>query len=165
MSDRRRRRPADIYLLRGINGSPMALDFAATSGMQSSLLRQSADDPTSVVVSYEQRKKDFIPQGETLSTESLCSRQGFHFTPMVSDAHGGGMGKDFRVVTDAIGKQAAAVSGHRSDFHSFLIAQRISVTLHRENARAILRRRVENVDDQQSRAPERLTVFPMDIWQ
>ena len=143
----------------------MALDFAATSGMQSSLLRQSAEDPTSVVVSYEQRKKDFIPQGETLSTESLCSRQGFHFTPMVLDAHGGGMGKDFRIVTDAIGKQAAAVSGHRCDFHSFLIAQRISVTLHRENARAILRRRVESTEDHDPQVTQRPTVLETNFWQ
>ena len=131
--------------------------------MQASLLRQSADDPTSVIVAYEQRKRDFTPEGETESTESLCNRQGFCFAPMVIDAHGGGMGKDFRSVVDAIGKQAAAVSGFRPDFHSLLIAQRISVTLQREAARAILRRRVENADDHQSRSSERLTVFPMDI--
>ena len=162
-SDRRRRRPADIYLPRGISGSPMALDFAATSGMQASLLRQSADDPTSVIVTYEQRKRDFTPDGETESTESLCNRQGFSFTPMVIDAHGGGMGKDFRSVVDSIGKQAAAVSGSRPDFHSLLIAQRISVTLQRENARAILRRRVDGVE-QQPQASQRLAVISTDIW-
>ena len=165
LSDRRRRRPADIYLPRGITGSPMALDFAATSGMQSRLLRQSADDSSSAIVAYEQRKRDFIPEGETESTETLCNRQGFCFNPMVLDAHGGGMGKDFRSVVDAIGKQAAAVSGLRSDFHSLLIAQRISMTLHRENARAILRRRVDGIGHQQPQASERPTVVPMDIWQ
>ena len=164
-SDRRRRRPADIFLPRGTHGSPMALDFAATSGMQSSVLRQSADDPTTVVVSYEQRKKDFVPEGETDSTESLCNRQGFSFTPMVLDAHGGGMGKDFRMVVDAIGKQAATVSGLRSDFQSFLIAQRISVTLQRENARAILRRRVERGVDDEPQLTQRPTVVPTNIWQ
>ena len=131
---RGRRRPADVYLPRGISGSPMALDFAATSGMQTSILRQSANDPTSVVVGYEQFKRDFMPEGETESTEALCNRQGFYFTPMVIDAHGGGMGKDFRTVIDAIGKQAATVSGLRSDLQSLIIAQRISVTLQRENA-------------------------------
>ena len=163
-SDRRRRRPADIYLPRGITGSPMALDFAATSGMQGSLLRQSADDSTSVIVAYEQRKRDFIPEGETETTETLCNRQGFHFTPMVLDAHSGGMGKDFRSVVDAIGRQAAAVSGLRPDFHSLLIAQRISISLQRENARAILRRRVDGID-LQPQTSERLTVISMDIWQ
>ena len=141
---RGRRRPADVYLPRGISGSPMALDFAATSGMQTSFLRQSANDPTSVVVGYEQFKRDIMPDGETETTEALCNRPGFCFTPMVIDAHGGGMGKDFRTVIDAIGKQAATVSGLRSDLQSLIIAQRISATLQRENARTILRRRVES---------------------
>ena len=83
---------------------------------------------------------------------------------MVIDAHGGGMGKDFRSVVDSIGKQAAAVSGFRHDFHSLLIAQRISVTLQRENARAILRRRVDGVE-QQPQASQRLAVISTDTWQ
>ena len=56
---RRRRRPADVYLPRGVNGSPVALDFAATSGMQAGLLRQAADEPSAVIVAYEQKKTRF----------------------------------------------------------------------------------------------------------
>ena len=52
---RGRRRLADVYSPRGVTGSPMALDFAATSGMQMGALQQSAYDPTSAILAYEQR--------------------------------------------------------------------------------------------------------------
>ena len=50
------------------------------------------------------------------------------------------MGKQFRQVVDSVAKQTAAVTGAPPEFCSLLIAQRISITLQRENARAILRR-------------------------
>ena len=133
----------------------MALDFAAT---------WNANGPpppvTSVIVAYEQFKRDFNAEGEAETTEALYRGQGFIFTPMVIDAHGGGMGKDFRTVIDAIGKQAAMVSGLRSDFHSLLITQRISATLQRKKARAVLRRRVELQEDGAAHSMERPSVSP-----
>ena len=85
--------------------------------------------------------------------------------PMVVEAHGGGMGKQFRQVLDSIAKQTAAVTGLRSDFCSSLIAQRISVTLQRENARAILRRLSERPDDSAVRSMDRPAVLHADLWQ
>eukprot|EP00973_Karenia_brevis_P005963 811082-Karenia_brevis.AAC.1 len=41
----RGRRPADIYLPRGIKGVPMALDFACTSGMRAHRLRDAGINP------------------------------------------------------------------------------------------------------------------------
>ena len=162
---RRRRRPADVYLPRGVNGSPVALDFAATSGMQSGLLRQAADEPSTVIVAYEEKKRDFRPEGEPDTTEALCLQQGFGFIPMVLEAHGGGMGKEFRKVVDAIAEQTAAVTGSRSEFCSLIIAQRISVALQRENARAILRRLSEQHDDDTARSTERPPVQAAVSWQ
>ena len=162
---RRRRRPADVYLPRGVNGSPMALDFAATSGMQTGLLRQSADEPSSAIVAYEERKREFRPEGEPDTTEALCCQQGFSFVPMVVEAHGGGMGTQFRQVLDSIAKQTAAVTGLRSDFCSSLIAQRISVTLQRENARAILRRLSERPDDNAAWSTDGPAVLHAVPWQ
>ena len=162
---RQRRRPADVYLPRGVNGSPVALDFAATSGMQSGLLRQAPDEPSSVIVAYEEKKRDFRPEGEPDTTEALCLQQGFGFIPMVLEAHGGGMGKEFRKVVDAIAEQTAAVTGSRSDFCSLIIAQRISVALQRENARAILRRLSEQHDDDTARSTERPPVQAAVSWQ
>jgi len=98
-------------------------------------------------------------------TETLCCQQGFTFVPMVVEAHGGGMGKQFRQVLDSIAKQTAAVTGLRSDFCSSLIAQRISVILQRENARAILRRLSERPDDNAARSTDRPAVLHADPWQ
>ena len=84
---------------------------------------------------------------------------------MVIEAHGGGLGTEFRQILDSIAKQAAAVSGLRIDCHSLLIAQRISVTLQKENARAILRRRVEPLDGVAQGLVERPAVSPSDPWE
>ena len=162
---RRRRRPADVYLPRGLSGSPVALDFAATSGMQPSLLRQSADEPSAVIVAYEDRKREFRPEGEPDTTEALCTQQGFTFAPMVLEAHDGGMSKQFRKVVDSIAEQTAAVTGFRRDFCSLLIAQRISISLQRENARAILRRLSEPHGDNTEHSTERPAVHMGEVWQ
>ena len=85
--------------------------------------------------------------------------------PMVIEAHGGGLGSEFRQILDSIAKQTAAVSGLRTDFHSLLIAQRISVTLQKENARAILRRCTEPLEGVVQRSVERPAVSPSDLWE
>ena len=77
----------------------------------------------------------------------------------------GGMGKHFRKVVDSIVEQTAAVTGFRSEFCRLLIAQRISITLQRENARAVLRRLSEQHDDNTARSTERPAVHPAEMWQ
>ena len=84
---------------------------------------------------------------------------------MVLEAHGGGMGKQFRKVVDSIAEQTAAVTGLRSDLCSLLIAQRISITLQRETARAVLRRLTEQQGDDTAHSTERPSVHHADIWQ
>ena len=68
------------------------------------------------------------------------ARQSCGFVPMVLEAHSGGRGKAARQTLNAIAKSTSAPSRGSADLASLRIAQRLSTTLHRENARAILRR-------------------------
>ena len=139
-TDPSRRRPADVFLPRGMRGARTALDFACTSGLRADRLRQAADNPESIVLAYEQAKRDFTPPGERESTQALCSQQDLSFVPMIVEAHGGGWSKTARQVLDLIAKHVEAATGLESEVASLEIAQRLSITLQRENARAVLRR-------------------------
>ena len=138
--NRARRRPADVYLPRGPGNKPAALDFACTSGLRFDRLRSAIDDPNRVCVDYEDFKRNFKPDGEDHGTEELCRAQGFQFIPMVLESHSGGWGKTARNILDFISQRIAAASNDRSEACSLALAQRLSCTLHRENAWAILRR-------------------------
>ena len=67
-------------------------------------------------------------------------RQGLCFIPMVIESHSGGWGKEARQVLDAIAKHiSASGNAQEEEAASLRIAQRLSITLLRENARTILR--------------------------
>ena len=97
------------------------MDFAVTSGMSSADLHRSAIDHTAAIVDYEAYKRNY------LSTTTLCEQQGLQFLPIVAEGHGGSWGYANHNGIDT--------STACSEF-----AQRMSITLERENARAILRR-------------------------
>ena len=61
---------------------------------------------------------------------------------MVLEAVGGGWGQQARIVFSEIAKLSASASGELTtdSDHGVLLARRMSVVLHRENARAVLRR-------------------------
>ena len=59
---------------------------------------------------------------------------------MVIEAHGGGWGKTARQTLDDIAKHVSSSWNDAPDRVSLTLAQRLSMSLHRENARAILRR-------------------------
>ena len=65
---------------------------------------------------------------------------GLSYVPLVIEAHGGGWSKLARKTFDVIASQLRATSDSLADAASLTIAQRLSVTLHRENARAVVRR-------------------------
>ena len=73
-------------------------------------------------------------------TAATCEAAGFEFVPLVVEAHGGGWSPLARSTNDWISHVQAA--RHHDDVASvsLRIAQRISCTLHKENARAVLRR-------------------------
>ena len=118
----------------------MALDFACTSGMRADRLREACENPSGVASAYAQFKRDFAPPGETETTEQLCKAEGFRFVPMVVEAHGGGWSPLTRSTIDSISRTQASCIHEDFASVSLKVAQRISRTLHKENARAILRR-------------------------
>ena len=111
-----------------------ALDFAVTSGMRSDFIRKSMTDPGAILEHYEEFKRTYK------ETARECRQAGFRFTPMVMEAHAGAWSTTARQVLDRLSKNLAASSGEEPTLVSLRIAQRMSTTLHRENARAILKR-------------------------
>ena len=71
--------------------------------------------------------------------------------PMVLEAHAGAWSPTARGILDWIARQASASQHESAQSCSLRITQRLSCTLHRENARAVLRRMVVAV----AAAPER----------
>ena len=130
------RRPADLWLPRGMSGQGEALDFAVTSGMRADVFRVAAVSPETVFHRYERHKREYK------HTADSCEAAGFRFTPMVLEAHGGGWSSLARGTFDWIARQTAAVQFEDPSTTALKMAQRISVSLHRENARAILKRAV-----------------------
>ena len=105
------------------------------------MVSTAAADPGKVTEAYETLKRNYTPPGETETTEEQCQRRGIKFMPMVVECHGGSWGTDACQTLDAIAKGGATAWNEAPEAISLRIAQRMSMTLHRENARAILRRR------------------------
>ena len=119
---------------RRYDNGPVALDFAVTSGLRSDHLHHSAVDHTHALTEYEDFKRNY------LSTAQQCQQQGLQFTQMVVDAHGGGWGPAAKEAFKTIAREHANQTGTSVSMATSELAQRISITLERESARAILRR-------------------------
>jgi len=128
------RRPADVWLPRGPVGRPEALDFACTSGVRADVVAQTADTPNTVFDKYEEFKHNYKDTGQH------CAGQGLQFTPMVVEAHSGAWSPNARAVLGRIATSLAAVWNDSIEETSLRMAQRLSIALHRANARAILKR-------------------------
>ena len=133
----------------GIDFEPILVDFGGQLGMEI--------EPKSIKKGIEKTMKkrraprwqksrnenfkaQYVASGETESTETLCRRQGFRFIPMVIEAHSGGWSKSARQTLDLVAKHVSACNNDEAEVASLSIAQRLSTTLHRESARAVLRR-------------------------
>jgi hypothetical protein len=130
------RRPADVYIPRWRAGPPAAWDFAVTSGMQLDMLTHSIRDPDAALTRYEDLKCNHQ------DTRTLCQTQGITFIPMVMEAVGGSWGSVARGVWSALAKTSALATGELQSERTcaILLRQRLSMTLHRENARACAKR-------------------------
>ena len=130
------RRPADVYIPRRRGGPPAAWDFAVTSGARLSSLVESASDRETVLTKYEDFKCSYK------DTKTLCLAQGITFTPMIIEAVGGGWCKTARGVWSELAKSSALATGELETANTcaVMLLQRLSMTLHRENARACLKR-------------------------
>ena len=112
------------------------------SGMRSDLWRNALEEPELGFHRYEKAKREYK------QTAALCEAEGFRFVPMVFEAHGGGFSAAVRGVLAWVAEQTAAAHNEEPAAVAMKIAQRISCSLHRENARAILRRAAEPQVDQ-----------------
>ena len=138
--DRGKRRPADVWLPHGLDGLPVAIDFAVTSGLRASCVGISAEDASPITASYEEAKRDY------LGTEDLCRQQGLHFSPFVIEAHGGSMAAEARKVCGFLTQTAAAAEGAEPAHMAMKLIRSISTVLMRENARSVVRRMVPAAD-------------------
>jgi len=134
------RRPADVYLPRWRRGTPIALDFAVTSGLRD--VPASIRDASSAVTAYEDFKRSH------LDTDALCVAEGFTFCPMVVEAVGGAWGPAATKVFNELAKTKSITTGEPIDSLLMQLYQNLGIILHRENARAIVKRMATH-----SRAP------------
>jgi len=131
------RRPADIWLPRGAGrtrGKSEALDFAVSSGMRMDRVSMAVSEPSRLFTDYEEFKNKYK------DTKSKCEQEGFTFTPLVFEAHGGGFSVATRHVLEHIAKQQKTAGLFYKEGASLRLAQRISTALHMANSRAILKR-------------------------
>ena len=130
------RRPADVYLPRWRRGAPAALDFAVTSGLRSDIVNRSALDVSASTKAYEDFKRSH------LNTAQACQEEGISFIPMICEADGGGWGPAAHKVWSELAKNKALASGEQDSTIVSRLLQSLGLILHKENARAILRRTV-----------------------
>ena len=128
------RRPADVFLPRWCSGGPAALDFAITSGLQIGALAATAADGTSPTTDYQSKKRNH------LDTENQCREAGLTFIPMVAEGVGGGWGNDGQMVWNRCASAIAAATGEQPHAVAEHIYQNMSIIIHKEGARAVLRR-------------------------
>ena len=110
----------------------MALDFAVTSGMRD--IAASTQDASSATIAYEDYKKSY------LDTERQCVQEGFSFTPMVVEAVGGAWGPAANKIFFHLAKEKSMFTGENEKKLLLELHQLLGIILHRENARAVLRR-------------------------
>ena len=128
------RRPADAYLPRWHRGVPAALDFAVTSGLRPSNISAALHDPKAVTRNYEDFKNSY------LNTRSLCSEEGIDFVPIIIEAVGGSWGPTATKVFYNLAKAKSSITGESKNTILNQLRQTLGTTLHKANARSILRR-------------------------
>jgi hypothetical protein len=98
------------------------------------MLELVVDNPNLVFERYEDYKRTYK------NTGAACEAQGFAFVPMVVESSGGAWSPSARKLLDLVAKGLSTDWSEAGSPSSLRFAQRISVALHRENARAVSRR-------------------------
>ena len=123
-----------MFIPRWDLGGSAALDFAVTSGLKTSQLEQTVADGLSCLSSYEAVKNAFK------NTAAHCASEGITFIPMVAEAHSGAWGPSATKVWIRLGKALSVLSGESTAVEALRVRQNFGLSLHKETARAILRR-------------------------
>ena len=108
--------------------------MAVTSGLRRDLVESSALDGSSAVSVYEDFKRTH------LNTETACLEEGIQFIPLICEADGGGWGPASQAVWKELAKHKSLLTGEPASITAGHLLQSLGLILHRENARAILRR-------------------------
>ena len=103
-------------------------------------LHRSAGDGSVAAKSYEDFKRSH------LETETVCQREGITFIPIICEADGGGWGPTAHAVWSELAKRKSILTGEQSSTIAMRLLQSLGLVVHRENARAILRRFPNNAD-------------------
>ena len=128
------RRPADVWVASWGAHGPAAFDLAVTSGMRQGCLAATVDSGGGPATHYEARKR------RHLDTQAVCTAETLQFIPLVTEACGGSWGPTAVNTWRALAHALAAHSGEPSSVEMERLLQTLSITLQRENARAVLRR-------------------------
>ena len=117
------------------------MDLAVTSGLRSDMVQKSVTDGTSAVKAYEEFKRTHM------QTEAICQDEGITFIPIICEAVGGGWGPAANKVWSVLAKNKSTLTGETVSITITRLLQSLGLILHRENARAILRRGTQNSED------------------
>ena len=98
------------------------------------MVERSANDGTAAVKSYEDFKREYM------DTDQLCCAEGIIFIPLIAEADGGGWGPNAHKVFNELAKLKSATTGESEDTSAMHLLHSLNLILHRESARAILRR-------------------------
>jgi hypothetical protein len=126
------KRPADVYLPNFTLGKPACLDFAVTHTQQPKYLKLASVTAGIAAKEYGSKVKDRKYAAE-------CEEQGLMFVPMVTEVFGV-WGQPAESVFYHVGKMCASRGGIELGGALHRIMQRLSVTLMRCNARALVAR-------------------------
>ena len=101
-----------------------------------------------------------------LDTKSLCEAEGISFLPIICEADGGGWGPTAHTVWAELAKLKSLCTGEQSSVIVNRFLQSLGLILHRENARAILRRTPTNFgrDCTELLAASAVCNFPEEPW-
>ena len=70
----------------------------------------------------------------------MCQDEGIQFIPVICEANGGGWGPAAQAVWSEIAKHKSSMTGESHSVTATHLLQSLSLILHKENARSILRR-------------------------
>ena len=128
------RRPADVWVPSwGVHG-PAAFDFAVTSGLRQGFVSASAASGSRATEEYETRKRVYQ------RTQEACAAVGLQFVPLIAEACGGGWGPAAMQTWETLAEALATRTGETAAAEKVKLLQALSITLQRENARAVVRR-------------------------
>ena len=127
------RRPADVFMPSGSNGSPVALDLAITTPHRIGISSLAAQRSGAAAEEYEQHKRRY------LDTAADCESQGIAFVPMVGEPTGG-WGSSAICMLKSLARAISSRTGVESGKIHAEHLQLLCSSIRRSRARAVFRR-------------------------